>query len=169
MFSNLTTKHDWPNVPLKTELTDEGDQTIENINIKDPQHVHVGLLGRVEQVVVVTVVCPGDHLGGDPVWSFHEYWAAVNSEVERQSLHKRLLDQLYCSEANPPGLEVGVCLWSQDNLEVIEFLVAVSVGPPELHLILGNTELSWEQTCSGVFSSSSILDLSEDSLDVEFW
>ena len=65
-------------MPLKTELTDEGDQTIENINIKDPQHVHVGLLGRVEQVVVVTVVCAGNHLGWDPVRSFHEYFTIPN-------------------------------------------------------------------------------------------
>lgn len=122
----------------------------------DAQHVHVGLLGGVQEVGDGCRVAAhlGEHVGGDPVGALGEHGHAVDAEVVRESLLgvglvHGVLHQLHGAEARPDGHGVPhvpavglapVRELTQSHFDGVQGLRAVAARPPQPHAVLGQGE-----------------------------
>ena len=128
--------------PLPDEDAELVREAVELVVLVDaaaphPQHVHVRLPRRVEQLQVVGLVVARRHRGRDPVGALHEDRPPVHAEVEGEAAAEGLLHQLQRAEGHLLGLAVdgGEAGVLHPDGEGVEGLAAVPVGPPELHLL----------------------------------
>ena len=104
----------------------------------DPDHVHVGIGGGLQQVAHGLPGDPaGQRVGGNPVGPLGEDVAVVDAEAEAAARVVRLAHQFDAAQPDAPGLPHI----AHGDRQVVEHLSALPRRPPELRVLDGEDRL----------------------------